>query len=164
MREKSQYLKFIGEFSEFFKKGFPIFLAVLAGIFINIYTSKLNVDIASSFDLLIIYSFVILALIAILISTISTAILYFIMVWGFGSFTFLVQKLSNFLFRRFGLTIALLLSLDIALVGFFIMNRFEYPSFYWVLGLTLEIIGFIPCIYLSRNKIVINHAIPFYVG
>jgi len=159
-----KYSEFIKNFSGIYKKGFVVFVAVLAAIFINIYTSKLNLDISDTFNVIIVLLFVTLAIVAILISLICSAILFFIIVYGFGSVLFVVQVISNKIYDKWGLLITIIIDFIVLSIGIYLSFSFNYPSLFLLFGLFLELLAIIPFAYTLSNKITKHKAVPAYIG
>lgn len=160
----SNYKRFITFYADFYKKGFLVFVAVFATIFINIMTNSLDIDIATSFHPLLIFTFTLHTLFSILLAVIVSGVLYFIFVWVFGSAIYIVQLGSNYIYNKFGLFVTMILSFIILIVGATLSLYFKYPSGLWLLGLGLELVGMVPFVYTISNKLRKNKAVPAYVG
>ena len=159
-----KYKTFIKEFSEFYNKGFPIFVSVLAAIFIGIFTNQFKFTVAESFTWLNILLFTVYSLLAIFVSLLVAVFLYLVLVGIFGSLVYLIQKISNYFYGKFKLPFVLISSSSLILIGGILSFYFKFPSILFIIGLLLMVIGIIPVTYTTYNKIEKDQAVPSYIG
>lgn len=162
----NEYQKFIKQWAEFYNKGFPIFVAIFATIFVNIYTQNIQITIADAFSKIITLAFAIYALSVLLISIFVAGIFWFFMVIVLGTIIFLIQKMSYWIHDKAGMrgTIILyILSLVVIGAGFW----FSFPQQSLnmkLLGYSLVFIGLVPWSYGVINTIKRKEFVPYYIG
>ena len=156
-----KYIEFIKSWSKIYNIGFPIFIAVLATVFINIFTNNTPITITKVFDKSFLLLFIFYALTAILFSLIITMILYGIFVFIFGSTVFLMKELNEIILENYSWLGVFLFNLFLLIMGFklFFIHRL---STFGIVGLILILLSISPIYLKVKTKIEVKS--PSYVG
>ena len=161
---QERYIDFIKRWSDIYNSGFLIFVAVLATVFINIFTNNSEISILQAFQAQFVLIFILFAIAALFISLIVSCILYILIVFGFGSLVYLVNRVNYYLFKKWGLSSVLGLSWIILGIGIFLMYYFGTLSVGGVIGLICILIGIAPSYLSIRNKVEKDNAVPAYIN
>ena len=146
-----KYGEFLNNWSKNFSYIIPIFIGLLAPIFINILTKDIIVPPQELFSYLLTSAFTLIVLTSLLISLIVAGILYVIIVLIFGSLIYLLQRAVNNIQVKLGSAFILILIVLLVGLGYYITRITTMITWPWMIGLLIESIGVIIALHIFSH-------------
>ena len=146
-----KYGEFLSNWSNNFNNWFPVFVGLLATIFITILTKDVNVPPQELFSYILTSVFTIVVLQSLLISIIVAGILYVFIIFVFGSLAYLLQKITYYIQIKLRSIAILSLVIILTFLGFYITRIEKAVNWPWMIGLLIESIGVMMALFIISH-------------
>lgn len=154
-RKVLSYNEFISNWSKNFTSFFPIFVGLLATIFITLFIKDMSIPAGEIFSSILTMAFSLIVLSSLWVSIIVAGILYVLMILGLGSLVYLIQKLIDKIISKWGVIPIIIVILVLFLIGVPLSLTSRTLTWLWMFGLLLEALGIIIGIHIISGYIEI---------
>jgi len=150
-KKEISYNEFISNWSKNFNSFFPIFIGLLATIFITLFIKDMSIPPGELFSSILTLAFSLIVLSSLLVSIIVAGVLYVIMILGLGSFVYWTYKIIDNLLIKKGFIPIIAIILILFLIGIPLSFIAQTLTWEWMIGLILEAIGIVIGMHLISN-------------
>lgn len=150
-KKKISYNEFINNWSKNFNSFFPIFIGLLATIFITFFIKDMHIPSGEIFSSILTMTFSLVVISSLWVSIIVAGILYIIMVLGLGSLVYWIQKIIDKILVKKGVILVVIIILILFLFGIPLSFIAPNLTWGWMFGLLLEAVGIVIGMHLISN-------------